>query len=349
MNKTQIMRLVAVLLLLVFAGMMFLRNCSSPDKGPKKPSRPDTEKPAEVVVPPFSADSAMYFLKKQVDFGPRVPNKASHVACGDWIVSSLKSFGAKVTEQKTVVNAWDGTPLKIRNIIGSFNPDIRKRVLLAAHWDTRPYADKDPDVTQQKKPIDGANDGASGVAVLLEIARHIQSVPPNVGVDIIFFDAEDYGKPEWDKSESADDYLYWCLGSQYWMNNPHSPGYTAIYGILLDMVGGRDARFNKEGISMQVAPDVVNALWGNASRLGFGSYFQEPVTGEIIDDHIFMNRAGVRTVDIIDMRPSTKSMGFGGYEFGSTHHTHKDDLSNIDPATIDAVGKTVIYTLYHTR
>ncbi len=343
------MRLVAVILLLVFAAMMFLRNCSSSPTKEKKRINPNAEKQSEVVVPEFSKDSAMYYLKKQVNFGPRVPNKAAHIACGDWIVSTLRSFGAKVTEQKTVVNAWDGTPLKIRNIIGAFNPAAHKRVLLAAHWDTRPYADKDPDESMQKKPIDGANDGASGVAVLLEIARNIQSIPPGVGVDIIFFDAEDYGKPEWDKTENPDDYLFWCLGSQYWQKNPHVPGYSAIYGILLDMVGGKDARFNKEGISMQVAPDVVNALWSNASRLGFGSQFQEPVTGEIVDDHIFMNRAGIRSVDIIDMRPSTKSMGFGGYEFGSTHHTHKDNLSNIDPTTLDAVGKTVIYTLYHTR
>jgi hypothetical protein len=344
-------RLIALFLLAAFAGVMVLQTCDSgiPKTGGDTPDPPEKHAEPKVNVPPFNADSAMVFLTTQVNFGPRVPNTKAHERTGDWIKARMKQYGAEVIEQRTTVNAWDGTPLRMRNIIAEFNPNARKRVLLAAHWDTRPYGDKDPDPAKQKRPIDGANDGASGVAVLLELARLLQANPPSIGVDIIFFDAEDYGRPEWDSGDSPEDYLFWCLGSQYWQKNPHRPGYQAMFGILLDMVGGKNARVNREGVSMQVAPDVVNRVWSTAAQLGYAELFQEPVTGEITDDHIFMNMAGVRSIDIIDMRPATKAMGFGGYEFGNTHHTHSDNLENIDPATLEAVGRTLMHVVYHTK
>jgi glutaminyl-peptide cyclotransferase len=343
-------RIIAIILLALFGSLFFFRSCEpGKDNRPKGGTPQRTEPAVKVSVPEFQRDSAMAFLRKQVEFGPRVPNSASHRKAGDWLAQKLRSYGANVIEQQAGVEAWDGTTLRMRNIIAEINPEARKRVVLAAHWDTRPYADKDPDAARQKMPIDGANDGASGVAVLLEIARLLQAQPVPFGVDLILFDAEDYGRPEWDGEDTGDDYLFWCLGSQYWEKNLHRPGYQAMFGILLDMVGGKDARFNREGISMQVAPDVVNKVWKTAADLGYAELFQEPVTGEIIDDHIFMNRAGVRTIDIIDMRPSTKAMGFGGYQFGSTHHTHADNLESIDPSVLEAVGKTVTHVLYHVK
>jgi len=348
MSQTNRNRVIAIALLVAFSSLIVLRTCRrESDPVPPKPKEKSDE--PSVSVPDFNIDTAMHFLTKQVNFGPRVPNSQAHKKTGDWLVRTLKGYGARVIEQEAQVQAWDGTPIRLRNIIAEINPEARRRVALAAHWDTRPYADKDPDESQRRKPIDGANDGASGVAVLLEIARLMQEQPVSFGVDILLFDAEDYGRPEWDKNETDRDYLTWCLGSQHWEKNPHRPGYHAMFGILLDMVGGKNARFNKEGISMQVAPDVVNKVWKIAEKLGYGELFQQPVTGEIIDDHIFMNRAGIRTIDIIDMRPSTRTMGFGGYEFGHTHHTHSDNLDNIDPDVLRAVGHTLTHFLYHTK
>ena len=205
--------------------------------------------PASVVVPAFNADSAYRYVQEQVDFGPRVPNTAAHRACGDYLIGKLKQFGATVHVQEADLVAYDNTILKARNIIGSFNPDNRRRVLLCAHWDSRPYADSERSKKKQREPILGANDGASGVGILLEMARLMQQQAPTIGVDIIFFDAEDYGIPTFYKGNYKAD--TWCLGSQYWGRVPHVQGYNARYGILLDMVGGRGATFYREGFSQR--------------------------------------------------------------------------------------------------
>jgi hypothetical protein len=347
MKKT---RIVAIGLLVLFAGLFVLKGLlpSGGNGGKAKPN--DQPKVEAVKAPEFSADSAYAYVAKQVAFGPRVPNSKAHKECGDWLVSKFKSFGADVLEQTGTVKAYDGTQLPLRNIIAQINPEAKKRIMLAAHWDTRPFADKDSVESRWKKPIDGANDGASGVAVLLELARMFQATPlQGIGVDLVLWDVEDYGQPEFDKTENDQSYLTWCLGSQYWADHKHKDGYQAQFGILLDMVGAKDARFNKEGVSMQVGADIVNSLWKIGQQQGYGGYFQDQTTGEIVDDHLFMNQAGVRTIDIIDMRPSTKAMGFGGYEFGSFHHTHNDNLENIDSATLKAVGQTVAQLLYNVH
>ena len=220
---------------------------------------------ASVVVPAFNADSAYRYVQEQVDFGPRVPNTAAHRACGDYLIGKLKQFGATVHVQEADLVAYDNTILKARNIIGSFNPDNRRRVLLCAHWDSRPYADEERSKKKQREPILGANDGASGVGVLLEMARLMQQQPPTIGVDIIFFDAEDYGIPTFYKGNYKAD--TWCLGSQYWGRVPHVQGYNARYGILLDMVGGRGATFYREGFSQRTAPTQVKKIWDTHLRL----------------------------------------------------------------------------------
>ncbi|MFT4071404.1 MAG: M28 family peptidase [Dysgonamonadaceae bacterium] len=293
----------------------------------------------EQVSPAFNADSAYQYVAAQVNFGTRVTNSKGHAACGDYLVAQLNRFGATVTEQKSTAKAFDGTTLNIRNIIGSFNPEQTNRIALFAHWDTRPFADHDPDAANQHQPILGANDGASGVGVLLEVARAIQKKTPGIGVDIIFFDAEDYGEAAFAENVPKGD--WWCLGSQYWSKHPHKEGYKARFGILLDMVGAPDATFYKEGFSMENAADVVEKVWSNARMLGYGKYFIDGKGGSITDDHVPVNQnAGIPTIDIIQFDPNSES-GFGWY-----WHTTKDNMDNISKETLKAVGQTIMEVIY---
>lgn len=291
------------------------------------------------VSPDFNSDSAYSFVDKQVAFGPRVPNTEAHKACGDYLVSQLESFGAKVIEQKVDLKAFDGTVLHARNIIGSFSPEKSERVLLFAHWDTRPFSDHDPDEKKHRTPVQGANDGASGIGVLLEVARLLQAKTPDVGVDIIFFDAEDYGPPYF--AENVSEGEWWCLGSQYWSKNPHVPGYKARFGILLDMVGAPDATFYKEELSRHYAKGIVEKVWSTARDLGHGKNFIDKDSGGITDDHVPVNQnRRIPSIDIIHLDMNTDS-GFGWY-----WHTSKDDMSNISKETLKAVGQTVLEVVY---
>ena len=302
---------------------------------------PQTAQPqSSVVVPAFNADSAYRYATQQVAFGPRVPNTEAHVACGNWLAQELERFGAKVTSQNITLRAYDGTPLKARNIIGSYKPETNKRVLLCAHWDSRPWADADPDPKNHRTPILGANDGASGVGVLLEIARQLQAQPTDIGVDIIFFDAEDYGTHA-DDTEPADG-ITWCLGSQYWARVPHVEGYMARFGILLDMVGGKDARFHREGYSDGYAKHIVDKVWAAAHATGFGQWFPYADGGVITDDHLPINQiARIPCIDIIGHYPETG--------FAPTWHTMDDTMENIDPAVLRAAGQTVMQVIYNER
>ena len=293
-----------------------------------------------VVVPTFNADSAYHYTAQQVAFGPRVPNSEAHRQCGEWLVQTLERFGAKVTSQHVTLRAYDGTPLKARNIIGSYKPETRKRVLLCAHWDSRPWADADPDPKYHRTPILGANDGASGVGVLLEIARQLQAHPTDIGIDIIFFDAEDYGEHAAD--DEPTDGIAWCLGSQYWARVPHVDGYMARFGILLDMVGGRDARFHREGLSDYFARDIVNKVWAAAHASGNGEWFPYAEGGQITDDHLPINQiARIPCIDIIGHYPDPG--------FAPTWHTMDDTMENIDPAVLRAAGQTVMQVIYNER
>ena len=302
---------------------------------------PQTAQPqSSVVVPAFNADSAYRYAAQQVAFGPRVPNTEAHVACGNWLAQELEGFGAKVTSQQITLRAYDGTPLKARNIIGSYKPETNKRVLLCAHWDSRPWADADPDPKNHRNPILGANDGASGVGVLLEIARQLQAQPTDIGIDIIFFDAEDYGTHA-DDTEPADG-ITWCLGSQYWARVPHVEGYMARFGILLDMAGGKDARFHREGYSDGYAKHIVDKVWAAAHATGFGQWFPYADGGVITDDHVPINQiARIPCIDIIGHYPETG--------FAPTWHTMDDTMENIDPAVLRAAGQTVMQVIYNER
>lgn len=303
-----------------------------------------TKKIAETIVnvPEFSSDSAYKYIQNQVDFGPRVPNTKAHDDCANYLSAELKRFGAQVIEQKADLIAFDGTILKSRNIIGSFNPEKDIRVLLFSHWDSRPWADHDPDLRNRKKPVMAANDGASGVGVLLEMARQIGKNNPAVGVDILFVDSEDYGAPENFRSENTED--SWCLGTQYWAKHPHVAGYTARYGILLDMVGAPQAKFYREQASEYYAAGVVDKVWSQAQNLGFGNYFINQKGGAITDDHIYVNQIlGIPSIDIIQYDPNSNS-GFGAY-----WHTINDTMDNIDKNTLKAVGTTLMHVIYNEK
>ena len=291
------------------------------------------------VSPDFDSDSAYLFINEQVDFGPRVPNSASHLACGNYLVSKLKEFGAQITEQKMTLKTYDGISLNARNIIGVYNPEIKKRILLFAHWDSRPFSDQDVNTINRTQPILGANDGASGVGVLLEIARQLKQFPVSVGVDIIFFDAEDWGQPSYDTKQVPGE--WWCLGSQYWAKNPHTPNYRADLGILLDMVGASNATFQKEGYSVQYASNITEKVWKLASRLGYRNYFIDKLGGFITDDHVPVNQMHrAPSIDIIHTSEASQH-GFGDY-----WHTHKDNMNIIDKSTLKAVGQTVMEVIY---
>jgi hypothetical protein len=247
-------------------------------------------------------------------------------------------YGAVVTQQEFEATTFDNTKVNLKNIVAAFFPDAKKRILLAAHWDTRPFADKDKE--KPGSPLDGANDGASGVAVLLEVARNLDK-NPGVGIDIILFDGEDWGEREYGEVRLPPGLnSWWCLGSQYWSKTKHKPGYSAYYGILLDMVGARNARFYREGLSLAYAPKVVEKVWNTAESLGYSHLFVKRNQGEIIDDHKFVNEiAKIPMINIVNYDPAT------GW-FGSFHHTTDDNLGLISKETLEAVGKTVLQVVY---
>lgn len=326
-----------IFLLALFAIPEF--SCSSTGKK----DIPATEKKQTVETPRFHADSAYSHIAHQVAFGPRTPESDAHRQCGDWLVKQLEAYGASVIEQTARVEVWDGKQLPMRNIIGSYQPEKRKRILLCAHWDCRPWADNDPDSKNHHTPVDGANDGASGVGVLLEVARQIQMKEPALGIDIIFFDVEDYGVPQFVSGINSDD--SWCLGSQYWARTPHTPNYTARFGILLDMVGGKDATFYYEGFSREYAPVIVDKVWDKAHAAGYGRHFPKQSGGYITDDHLPINTiARIPCIDIIPMMTNSQLSSFG-----DTWHTINDNMAHIDRTTLQAVGQTLMEVIYSEK
>lgn len=299
---------------------------------------------ATPVGPAFMADSAYLFCERQCAFGPRTMNSTAHDQCGEWIQQTFASYGMSVTTQQTTLRGYDGTALRCTNIMASYKPELNNRVLLCAHWDSRPWADNDPDEANHHTPVLAANDGASGVAVMLEVARLLsQTDSLALGVDFVCFDAEDWGTPQW--SDLADDADSWALGAQHWAANVDAV-YTAAnkprYGILLDMVGGRGAHLYQELGSLQYARDVVDKVWSAADVVGFASFFPKSKGGMITDDHVPVNQvAGIPCIDIIPFHPDCAASSFG-----PTWHTVNDDMDHIDRHTLQAVGQTLIQVLF---
>lgn len=315
-------------------GLLAMVACQGNKKQPQ-PAEPEVQAYTPTVV--FNADSAMASIVKQCSFGPRVPASEAHVRCGDYLVSQFRSYGLEVKEQTTTVKGWDDKNLPCRNIIASYAPEREERILFCAHWDCRPWADNDADEKNHRKPVMGANDGASGVAVMVELARLVKEIDPKVGVDFICFDMEDYGAPYWGQDKAPQDGSDWCLGSQYWAAHPHVSNYKAKYGILLDMVGGADATFFYEGFSLRYAPGVVQNVWSTAQMVGAERYFRAEDGSWATDDHVPLNQiAGIPTADVVPFHKGAEN------SFGPTWHTVNDTPENISVATLKAVGQTMV-------
>lgn len=315
-------------LIILAAALCTMSGCASSATKKAETVQPQ-EKQAVVPSIQFNADSAYAYVAAQCAFGERVPNTEAHRKCGDYLAGELRRRGAKVTEQNADLKAFDGTVLKARNIIGEFYPEKPNRILLLAHWDCRPWADHDPNTDNRKKPVMGANDGASGVGVLLEIARLLQQHEPQAGIDILFTDAEDWGAS--DGSEES-----WALGTQHWVSTPHRSGYTyPSFGILLDMVGDKNAVFAREYFSQAYAGSIVDKVWETAASLGYSDRFVNREGGAMTDDHVFVIKAGIPCIDIIDQRTDTPT------GFCPQWHTTFDTMNLIDRSTLKAVGQTV--------
>ena len=315
---------------LYFTAIIALVGCKAQKQASDSNSASDSATATAVID--FDGNNAYNLVKAQCDFGPRVPGTPAHSKCAEWLEQQLRDYCDSTIVQQAQVTTFDGTTLNIKNLIGIINPDADNRILLLAHWDCRPWADNDPDPAKHKEPVMGANDAASGVAVLLELARVMNNKKPTVGVDILLTDAEDWGTNNVEES--------WALGTQYWAKHPHVEGYSPRFGILLDMVGAKGAKFSKEIQSMQYAPSVVNEVWDMAQQSGYGSYFDNNAGGAITDDHIVVNQMGIKCIDIIDMRQGGDTGFFDGW------HTTGDTLDKIDPTVLKVVGQTVANVIY---
>ena len=333
MKKSKIMIALLIVALIAGAAFNFL-----PSNKAEVSETEEIEK-VQPVGPDFNADSAYIYLQEQCDFGPRTMNSVAHDKCEKWIIQKFEQYGCKVTTQKATLNGYDGTPLRSTNIMASYNPEATTRIMFCAHWDCRPWADNDPDSTNWHKPIVAANDAASGVGVMIELARILKGSGLELGVDFICFDAEDYGTPQWFEGEDPGD--TWALGAQYFASNLPE-GYAPRYGILLDMVGGVGAKFYREGMSMQYAPAIVKKVWNAARQVGYGSYFPKDDGGMITDDHIPVNQtANIPCIDVIPYYPDCAQSSFG-----PTWHTIADNMDNIDKNTLKAVGQTMVQVLF---
>ena len=309
----------------VIAALTLIISCGAGKKAKPAESTTHDENTTAASTYAFSSDSAYAYVSKQVEFGPRVPGSEAHRLCGDWLAGKLKGFGADVSEQNATLTTFDGTRIPMRNIFGRLNPNAEKRILLISHWDSRPWADHDPDPDKQKKPIDGANDGASGVGVILELARTFSSDGSATGLDILLCDAEDWGEESNDES--------WALGARHFAGNLPVEGYLPSAAILLDMVGAPDATFMREYFSQLANPALADEIWSTAKSLGYGDMFVNRMGSAVNDDHVELIKAGIPAIDIIDYRE--------GSGFFSGWHTSADNIDAISKETLGAVGNVL--------
>ena len=268
----------------------------------------------------FSGTNAFKYVQQQMAFGPRVPNTPGHVQTGDWLLSELRTRADTVIVQSFQQKTSKGHTLKLRNFFARFRPQATDRILFVAHWDTRPFADKSANLGQQRLPVPGANDGASGVAVLLGVADALKARPATIGVDLLFVDGEDYG----DFADSTET----LLGARYFARHL-PPGYTTLFAVLFDMVGDRDLQIFQEGYSVQNAPEVVQRVWQTAERLGYGSVFVKRVNQTLPDDHVPLQAVGIRAIDVID------------FDF-PYHHTTEDTIDKVSAESLQIVGNVAV-------
>ena len=268
----------------------------------------------------FDGARGLGYVERQLAFGPRIPNTAGHRDAGDWLAAELA-----LRADTVIVQAWThitarGDTLALRNFFARFRPEATERVLFLAHWDTRPRADRSANLAAQRQPVPGANDGASGVAVLLGIADALKARAPAVGVDLLFVDGEDWG----DFSDSTEA----LIGSRYFAAHL-PPGYQPLYGVLFDMVGDKDLQLHWEGYSQSFAPEVVQRVWAFAERLGYDRVFQPGVRHTLVDDHVPLQEAGLRVIDVVDF----------DYPYW---HTTEDTFDKVSAASLKIVGDVAI-------
>ena len=281
-------------------------------------------------LPLFDENEAYAQILTYEKFGPKVPGTEAHVKAGDWIISELKKASLNPLEQKTTAKTFDGKMIPVRNIMAQFNKDAKTRYLLSAHWDNRPFADEDPDPKYRKTPIQGVNDGGSGVVVLLGIAKSLQGKSISIGVDFLFLDAEDWGNPGSEES--------YCLGTQYWAQHPIPENYQAKFGINYDMVGRIGSIFPTEGNSAKKAPELAKKIIASAQKLGYSELFPDIQVGSVIDDHIYLMQRGFPVYDLISMTPNGR--------FPPEWHTHLDTSEFISRDVLKAVGRTTLQVLW---
>jgi glutaminyl-peptide cyclotransferase len=330
---------------ILFAGtyiMTLIPQCSSDNPSS---SVVETKPLPDLNIPKFNADSAYSFTDKIVAFGPRIVGTEGAMKVQKYLVAQFKKYGADVMEQPFTATTYDGKKHAAFNIIARYNPTATNRIVLSAHWDSRPFADKDLDAADKNKPILGADDSGSAVGMLIEMGRQLQATPiPNLGVDIVLFDAEDYGDPTEAKTveQQTAQELTWGIGAQYWSKTPHVAGYKALYGINLDMAGAKGARFVKEKISMTYASNVVEKVWRVArEKYGYTQLFSDELSRDgMTDDHVFVNQiAKIPMIDIINHPVDSY--------FGKYWHTTDDNMSVIDSETLRAVGQTLLGVLHY--
>ena len=303
------------------------------EKKPDSPPAPTQQPKKQVIVPAFNVDFAYQKIEEQLAFGPRVPGTPGHDKQRQWMVDFFKGLSLEVIEQQFKGASPDGKKYTGTNVIAAYKPAHKNRILLAAHWDTRYISDHDKTIKDQ--PVMGADDGASGVGVLMAIAQILKDNPVDIGVDFVLFDVEDQGATNQNEDGLSST---WCQGSQYWAANLHKPNYKPEFGILLDMVGAKDAYFAQDEVSMGYAGKYMTKVWNLAINMGYSNYFQAVRSPVIIDDHLFVNRiAKIPMIDIINKKEGN---------FGAHWHTQHDDISIIDKSTLRAVGQTVVAVIY---
>jgi glutaminyl-peptide cyclotransferase len=307
--------------------LIFFFGCKS--EAPKLPVHLIEKPSTQSAIQEFDGQRAYEILKDQVSFGPRVPNTYAHQQCLNFLEMELKKYADEVKLQNFTDIAYENQTLKLTNIIASFRPKTEKRILLCAHWDSNPWASQDSALKNRNKPIPGANDGASGVAVLLEIARILKSTPPLIGVDIVLFDGEDFAH--------SSDINAFLRGSKYFAKHIETP-FIPVYGILLDMIGDKQLEIPKEGYSMKYAPDIVEKVWSVAKDLNM-SQFVDETQSEIIDDHLPLNQAGIKTIDLIDFNYPDATNKYW--------HTLQDTPDKCSPESLEAVGKVLLHLIYN--
>ena len=301
--------MLVILLVCLFAG------CNGDAKQGSAAQRSDS---AASTSTGFNGTAAYNYAKAQFDFGPRVPGTPAAKQAGDWIIRQMRARADTVIVQSFTYTTADGKKLPLRNILARFRPELPERVLYITHWDSRPIAESAATAAEKKLPTPGANDGASGVGMFVALGDLLKKTKPNVGVDLLFTDGEDYG----DFGPPQVDVL---IGAKYFATHPPSPGYKPLYGVLWDMIGDKDLRIPYEMISFQQAPEVVSRVWQTAADLGYGDIFVQESGGEVTDDHVPLLQSGLRVIDVIDLTYPP-------------HHTPQDTMDKISAKSLAAVG-----------